>query len=198
MSNVAAPDRDVLERFARVVAQSLRIEPSAVTADAYLDDLGAESLDLAEITMEAEEEFDILIPQKSILKAATEVFGDGVLVREGKLTEEGKRLVRRRMPELEGGLDEVTVADLNKHFMRVGTWLRMIAGLMEHTPRACPGCSAALGKAKAGRLKCPSCGAEQDLPSGDELNRQWVLQYYQQEYAPSQGLVPSPPPAPAA
>jgi len=198
MSNVAAPGREILERFARVVAQSLRIEPSAVTADAYLDDLGAESLDLAEITMEAEEEFDILIPQKGILKTATEVFGDGVLVQEGKLTEEGKRLIRRRMPEFEGNLDEVTVADLNKHFMQVGTWLQMIAGLMKHTPTSCSKCSAALGKAKAGRLKCPSCGAEQDIPSGDELNRQWVQQYYQQEYAPSQGLVPSPPPASAA
>lgn len=196
MSNVAASDPEILERFARVVAQSLRIETSAVTADAYLDDLGAESLDLAEITMEAEEEFDILIPQKSILQTATEVFGEGVLIKEGRLTEEGKRLIRRRMPEFEGDLDEVTVAELNRLFMRVGTWLRMIAGLMEHTPTTCAKCGTPFGKAKAGLLKCRSCGAEQDIPSGEDLNRQWVEQYYQQERAP--GLIPSPPPAPAA
>lgn len=198
MSTVAASEQEILEKFARVVAQSLRIDASAVTPDAYLDDLGAESLDLAEITMEAEEEFDVLIPQKSILKTATEVFGEGVLVKEGRLTEAGQSFIRRRMPELGGSLDELTVADLNKLFLRVDTWLRMIAGLMEHTPTRCASCATPFGKAKAGRLKCSSCGAEQDIPSGDELNRLWVQQYYQQEFAPSQGLVPSPPPAPAA
>src|SRR4029453_3276011 len=95
----AASRPEILERFTKVVVQSLRIDPSQVTEDAFLDDLGAESLDLAEITMESGEEFDILVPQKNILQAATEVFGDGVLARDGKLTEEGKRFLRRRMPE---------------------------------------------------------------------------------------------------
>jgi acyl carrier protein len=198
MANGSTSDQDILERFARVVGQSLRIDASRVTADAYLDDLGAESLDLAEITLEAEEEFVVLIPQKSILRTATEVFGEGVLLREGRLTKDGKQLIRRRMPEFEGPLDDVTVADLNKGFLRVGTWVRMIAGLMQHTPKTCPQCGVAFGKALAGRLKCHACAAEHDIPSGDDLNRQWVQQYYEQEYVPSQQLVPPPTPASAA
>jgi len=193
MANVAASNQEILERFAKVVAQSLRIEASQVTEDAYLDDLGAESLDLAEITMESEEEFDILIAQKTILQTATEVFGDGVLLKDDKLTDEGKRFLQRRMPEFPVNGDEITVADLTKQFLRVGTWVRMIHGLMEHTPKTCAKCGAAYGKPLAGRLKCQSCAFEFDIPSGEDLNREWVLQYYQQEYVPSPSLVPAPP-----
>lgn len=197
MANAAMSEQEILERFARVVAESLRIDPTEVTEDAHLDDLGAESLDLAEITMEVEEEFDILVAQKNILRIATEVFGEDVLVRDGKLTEDGQRFIRRRMPDFPGDLDAMTVADLNKAFLRVGTWVRMIAGLREHTPRACPACGAAFGKSTAGRLKCRSCGQENDIPSGDELNRQWVEQYYQEESPRAGVLVPSSPPASA-
>jgi len=182
MPNGMSSREDVRERFARIVADSLRLEPSEVTEDAYLDDLGAESLDLAEISMETEEAFDILISQKTILDTATEVFGPGVLVKEGRLTEDGKRLLRRRMPDYEGSLDDVTEADLDRLFLRVGSWVRMIAGLMEHTPRSCPECDAAFGKSVAGRLTCRQCGHECDIPSGDEINAQWVRRYYEQDH----------------
>ena len=186
---------EILERFSKVVAQSLRIDPALVTEEAYIDDLGAESLDLAEITMESEEEFDILIPQKNILQTATEVFGVNVLASEGKLTEEGKRFLQRRMPEFPVNGGEITVAELSREFLRVATWVRMIEGLMQHTPRECAQCGAAYGKPRAGRLKCASCGFEYDIPSGDDLNRQWVLRY-REEY-PAESLAGSPP-APVA
>jgi acyl carrier protein len=193
MANVAASNQEILERLARVVAQSLRIEASQVTEDAYLDDLGAESLDLAEITMESEEEFGILIAQKNILQTANEVFGEGVLVKDDKLTDHGKRFLLRRMPEFPINGAEITVAALTKEFLRVGTWVRMIRGLMEHTPKDCPRCGAAFGKALAARLKCAACAFEYDIPSGEDLNREWVRQYYQQEYASSPPLLQAPP-----
>ncbi len=174
---------EILERFAQVVARSLRIEPALVTPEAYLSDLGAESLDLLEITMEAEEEFNILIPQKSILQTAHEVFGDGVILQEGRLTEQGRRFLLRRMPELDPAsiAAGAPVADLARAFQRVGTWVRMIQGLSEHTPRVCPSCSTDLPKAVAGRVKCGSCATEMDLPSGDDLNRRWVEEYRRTE-----------------
>jgi acyl carrier protein len=173
-------EAEVLERFAQVVARSLRIEPARVTPDAYLSDLGAESLDLLEITMEAEEEFNILIPQKNILQTAQEVFGEGVIVQDGRLTEDGVRFLRRRMPELQDDAVAAgaSVADLGRAFQRVGTWVRMIQGLAEHTPQQCPSCGQAFPKAVAGRLKCVGCGTELDLPSGDDLNRRWVEDYH--------------------
>jgi acyl carrier protein len=172
-------EAEILARFAQVVARSLRIEPALVTPEAYLSDLGAESLDLLEITMEAEEEFNILIPQKTILQTANEVFGEGVILQEGRLTEQGRRFLLRRMPELDPATvpPGAAVADLARAFQRVGTWVRMIQGLSEHTPRVCPSCKADLPKAVAGRIKCASCSTEMDLPSGDDLNRRWVEEY---------------------
>jgi acyl carrier protein len=181
------------------VATSLRIEPELITEDAYLNDLGAESLDLLEITMEAEDAFNILIPQKTILQTAQEVFGEGVLTHEGRLTEAGRKFLAARTPDVlrECG-DDVNVATLNRLFLRVGTWIQMIRRLVEATPRECPQCGTAFGKAVAGRLKCASCGTERDIPSGDDLNRQWVEEYYRAEYGAAQsGAQSAPAPAPA-
>ena len=182
MASETSIDRETLEKFAQIVADSLRIDASAVTEDAYLTDLGAESLDLLEITMDVEDEFNILFPEQNILQTAQQVLGEGVLVSDGKLTGLGKRLVRARLPEFSlGDGDELTVNDLNKIFMRVSTWVRMIARLMEHTPKVCPSCNAAFGPQVAGRLTCTACGSEYDIPSGDDLNRQWVKQYCRDE-----------------
>ena len=70
-----------------------------IAPDTHLTDLGAESLDLIEITMETETQFHIFLPDKSILETAVEVFGPGILEKDGYLTDEGKRLLLRRMPE---------------------------------------------------------------------------------------------------
>jgi|RhiMetdeSRZDD1v2_1073273.scaffolds.fasta_scaffold16668_7 acyl carrier protein len=176
---------EIHERFAAIVAKSLRIEPTRVTPDASLAELGAESLDLLEITMEAEDEFDIVMPQKDVLQMGQDVFGPGVLVNEGRLTEAGVRFLQRRMPESEADALRVgmPVTDVARLFQRVGTWVRVIEGLLEHQPRACPTCSEALSKAVAGRFKCGQCGHEIDLPAGDELNRRWVEEYFRTEHA---------------
>jgi len=175
-------DADILERFAEIVAKSLRIDRAQVTPEANLSELGAESLDLLEITMEAEEQFNILIPQKNILKLAQEVRGADVLVSDGRLTDEGRRFFARRMPEIDPAVwADMSVAGLGQVFLKVGTWVRMIRGLVDSSPRTCPQCGQEFPKAVAGRVKCPTCAVERDLPSGDELNRQWVQQYFEGE-----------------
>src|SRR5579863_2804646 len=142
MTHTDQSNSEVLARFSELVGKSLHIDPSLVTPDTYLDDLGAESLDLIEITMETESQFDVWLPEKSILDIASEIFGPGVLEKDGLLTEQGKRLMQRRMPpedaaDFEG---EIAVKDLRHYFMKVGTWIRMIESLLEHTPRACSAC----------------------------------------------------------
>jgi hypothetical protein len=34
------------------------------------------------------------------------------------------------------------------------------------------------------RMKCGKCGQEITLRSGEELNREWVREYYDKEYRP--------------
>jgi acyl carrier protein len=179
-------ESEVFDRFAQIVAKSLRIEPSQISPDTHLTDLGAESLDLIEITMETETQFHIFLPDKSILETAVEVFGPGVLERDGYLTEEGKRLLLRRMPEADARAfeGEVAVKDLQHYFLHVGTWVRMIRSLAQFTPAECAFCGGPMAPSMGFRMKCAKCGLEITLRSGEEINREWVREYYDKEYRP--------------
>lgn len=54
---------DVLERVKKIVVENLDVEADKVVESAsFIDDLGADSLDLVELVMAFEEEFNIEIP----------------------------------------------------------------------------------------------------------------------------------------
>ena len=49
-----------LEKLQDIIAEVLNVDPSEITEDTtFVDDLGADSLDVFQITMGIEEEFDI-------------------------------------------------------------------------------------------------------------------------------------------
>ncbi len=52
------------EKLKKIIADTLNTDGEAITADTHLvNDLGADSLDLLQIAMEVEREFDIEIPE---------------------------------------------------------------------------------------------------------------------------------------
>lgn len=54
---------DVLERVKKIVVENLEVDGDKVVETAsFIDDLGADSLDLVELVMAFEEEFNIEIP----------------------------------------------------------------------------------------------------------------------------------------
>ena len=54
---------DIGDRVKKIVVEHLGVEPDKVTeAASFIDDLGADSLDLVELVMAFEEEFGIEIP----------------------------------------------------------------------------------------------------------------------------------------
>ncbi len=54
---------DVLERVKKIVVENLDVDADKVVEGAsFIDDLGADSLDLVELVMAFEEEFNIEIP----------------------------------------------------------------------------------------------------------------------------------------
>ena len=54
---------DVFERVKKIVVENLDVEGDKVTESAsFIDDLGADSLDLVELVMAFEEEFGVEIP----------------------------------------------------------------------------------------------------------------------------------------
>ena len=66
-----------LEKIKGIIAGVLNIEPSGITPDStFIEDLGADSLDVFQIVMGIEEEFDIEIPQEAAEHIVT--VGDAV------------------------------------------------------------------------------------------------------------------------
>ena len=60
------------EKLQSIIAEVLNIEPEEITMEStFVDDLGADSLDLAKIMMGIEDEFGISIPQEEIEKITT-------------------------------------------------------------------------------------------------------------------------------
>lgn len=171
MSNAASAEvpseADILARLAPIVAESLRIDRSEVQLSTTLRELGAESLDLVQINLDVESEFDIYLPEKDILSTAQERFGPNVLTIDGNVTAAGRELLLARMPELAGLSvpDPLPIAAVESLFLRVDVWVRLIRQLCQL--RA------------ARRTEAVSDAAP---PSADEWNREWVDGYIAERY----------------
>ena len=60
------------EKLKKVIAEVLNVDPEEITLQTtFLDDLGADSLDVFQIIMGIEEEFDIEIPSEKAEKITT-------------------------------------------------------------------------------------------------------------------------------
>ena len=60
------------EKLKKVIAEVLSVDPEEITMEStFADDLGADSLDLFQIIMGLEEEFDIEIPPEKAEKITT-------------------------------------------------------------------------------------------------------------------------------
>ena len=63
---------DIEEKIRKIVCEQLDVpEEDVVTAAAFVDDLGADSLDQVELIMAIEEEFDLSIPDEDAENIAT-------------------------------------------------------------------------------------------------------------------------------
>ena len=63
---------DIIARVKQIIAEQLGVDESDVTPEAsFVDDLGADSLDLVELIMAMEEEFDIKIEDEEAEKIKT-------------------------------------------------------------------------------------------------------------------------------
>ena len=60
------------EKLKKVIAEVLNVDPDEITMETtFMDDLGADSLDIYQIIMGIEEEFDIEIPSDKAEKIST-------------------------------------------------------------------------------------------------------------------------------
>lgn len=63
---------DILEKVKKIVSDQLEVDPEQVTPAAnFANDLNADSLDVVELVMALEDEFDIEIPDEEAEKITT-------------------------------------------------------------------------------------------------------------------------------
>ena len=63
---------EVFDKVKEIIVEQLGVAEAAVTTEAsFIDDLGADSLDIVELIMALEEEFDIEIPDNDAEKVVT-------------------------------------------------------------------------------------------------------------------------------
>jgi acyl carrier protein len=75
---------DTFERFTAIAVQVLSVDASKVTKEAsFAEDLEADSLDLAELVMALEDEFDITVEEEELADIKT--VGQALAMVEGKL-----------------------------------------------------------------------------------------------------------------
>ena len=63
---------EIFEKIKNIIVEQLQVNEETVTLDAsFIDDLGADSLDIVELIMALEEEFDMEIPDGDAEKIST-------------------------------------------------------------------------------------------------------------------------------
>ena len=63
---------EIFDKVKSIIVEQLGVSEASVTTDAsFIDDLGADSLDIVELVMALEEEFDIEIPDADAEKVVT-------------------------------------------------------------------------------------------------------------------------------
>ena len=63
---------ELMDKVKEIIVEQLGVDPEEVTMSAsFVDDLGADSLDVVELVMAFEEEFDLSIPDEDAEKIAT-------------------------------------------------------------------------------------------------------------------------------
>lgn len=72
-------------KLKEIIVEQLGVDPERVKAEAsFIDDLGADSLDIVELVMAMEEEFDLEIPDEDAEKLRTVLDVQNYLESKGK------------------------------------------------------------------------------------------------------------------
>lgn len=95
---------DIFARLKPVLVEVLGVGAEKIQMESVLvTDLGAESIDLLDLTFRIEEIFKVRIEANEIEREAKKRLPDGVYEKDGFLTEEALAEIRRSVPELDAG-----------------------------------------------------------------------------------------------
>ena len=95
-------EQEIFERLRGLIRQVMGIKLETITiASVLVSDLGAESIDLLDLSFLIEDTFGIVIEPNEFKKEAKARIPDGVYEKNGFITEEGLIQLRRSLPEVD-------------------------------------------------------------------------------------------------
>jgi acyl carrier protein len=96
--------QEIFEELKPVLEEVLGASPEKVRLESVLvSDLGAESIDLLDLTFRIEEKFQVRIEANEIEREARKRLPDGLYEKDGYLTEAALAEIRKSLPELDPG-----------------------------------------------------------------------------------------------
>jgi acyl carrier protein len=124
---------DILQGVTECLALALDVDPNSIARDAKLiEDLGADSLDLLDLTFQLEQRFSIRISPRDIERDARKRLGEVPLEIDGVYTPEALTELRRAMPEVpEEELAEGLHQGELPYRFRVATMVNLVCRLMD-------------------------------------------------------------------
>jgi len=124
---------EVLEGVRECLAVALDVDPGTIADGAKLiEDLGADSLDLLDLTFQLEQRFSIRISPRDIERDARRRLGEVPLEIDGVYTPEALAELRRAMPEVpEEELAEGLHQGELPYRFRVATMVNLVCRLMD-------------------------------------------------------------------
>jgi acyl carrier protein len=125
--------KEIFAGVAESIANVLNIDSSSIREEQKLvDSLGADSLDLLDLTFHLQQKFKITISPRDLEKRTQKKLGEKLLEIDGVYTAEALEELRKAMPEIpvEELSEGLTVAQLQRRF-RVATMVNLVSLLLE-------------------------------------------------------------------
>jgi len=122
-------ETEIFERLKPLLVEVLGAAPEKIRPESVLvADLGAESIDLLDLTFRIEETFAVRIESNEVEREASQRLPGGVYEKDGRLTDAALAEIRRLLPELDAsklvsGLRKVDLPSL----LTVQFFVRLVA-----------------------------------------------------------------------
>ena len=174
LEHVVASTREILAQLLVMDANDIEENSSIV------EDLGADSLDIVDLSFQLGRQYGCTLPKTSVLDHALTVCGDASeFLANGRITESGKRLLEQSLSaytpdQLKAGMQPAQVFAATT----VRNWANQCRNLFNYLPATCPDCNAhqaVLNERQ--QVVCGACSARLVPADGDEVSRQLVEQF---------------------
>lgn len=167
--------KEIREKVVTIIEESVDPDESIKYDVPLMAGQGFDSLDLIETSFSLQEFFEFEFSDKNAIEELSKALGDHSIISEtGHLTEMGREMVFRRMPELKK-VDlpkDLTPLQLQQ-FYTVDTFARLILEFYKAAPDVCPETGEAV-VVEGFKVITAASGRPVKIPSGDDIIDRWV------------------------